>query len=103
MVLYFHLNSNKMTHTHSGVEKGLKKGGNPIEVMGLLLGRPDPKLTHTLIVTDVFPLPIEGFETSVVADDIDVSNHMIALGEVLENTRKEKFMGWYHCKIVLIL
>jgi len=85
-----------MTHTHSGVEKGLKKGGNPIEVMGLLLGRPDPKLTHTLIVTDVFPLPIEGFETSVVADDIDVSNHMIALGEVLENTRKEKFMGWYH-------
>ena len=29
-----------MTHCHSGVEKGVKKGGNPIEVMGLLLGRP---------------------------------------------------------------
>lgn len=85
-----------MTHCHSGVEKGVKKGGNPIEVMGLLLGRPDPTTPHTLIVTDVFPLPIEGFETRVIADDGDVINHMIALGESLENTRKEKFMGWYH-------
>ncbi len=48
------------------------------------------------MVTDVFPLPIEGFETRVIADDGDVINHMIALGESLENTRKEKFMGWYH-------
>lgn len=85
-----------MTHCHSGVEKGVKKGGNPIEVMGLLLGRPDPSTPTTLIVTDVFPLPIEGFETRVIADDGDVINHMIALGESLENTRKEKFMGWYH-------
>jgi COP9 signalosome complex subunit 5 len=85
-----------MTHCHSGVEKGVKKGGNPIEVMGLLLGRPDPNTPKTLVVTDVFPLPIEGFETRVIADDNDVINHMIALGESLENTRKEKFMGWYH-------
>lgn len=85
-----------MTHCHSGVEKGVKKGGNPIEVMGLLLGRPDPQTPHTLVVTDVFPLPIEGFETRVIADDGDVINHMIALGESLETTRKEKFMGWYH-------
>jgi COP9 signalosome complex subunit 5 len=85
-----------MTHCHSGVEKGVKKGGNPIEVMGLLLGRPDPNTPRTLVVTDVFPLPIEGFETRVIADDGDVINHMIALGESLENTRKEKFMGWYH-------
>eukprot|EP00579_Thalassiosira_antarctica_P005931 CAMPEP_0201902234 /NCGR_PEP_ID=MMETSP0902-20130614/54850_1 /ASSEMBLY_ACC=CAM_ASM_000551 /TAXON_ID=420261 /ORGANISM="Thalassiosira antarctica, Strain CCMP982" /LENGTH=397 /DNA_ID=CAMNT_0048436231 /DNA_START=819 /DNA_END=2012 /DNA_ORIENTATION=- len=85
-----------MTHCHSGVEKGVKKGGNPIEVMGLLLGRPDPTTPHTLIVTDVFPLPIEGFETRVIADDDDVVNHMIELGESLELTRKEKFMGWYH-------
>jgi len=86
----------KMTHCQSGVEKGVKKGGNPIEVMGLLLGRPDPLTPHTLVVTDVFALPIEGFETRVIADDQDVVNHMIALGESLENTRKEKFMGWYH-------
>jgi len=85
-----------MTHCHSGVEKGLKKGSNPIEVMGLLLGRPNPSSPKTLIVTDVFPLPIEGFETRVIADDEDVVNHMIALGESLENTRREKFMGWYH-------
>jgi len=85
-----------MTHCHSGVEKGVKKGGNPIEVMGLLLGRPDPQTPRTLVVTDVFPLPIEGFETRVIADDGDVINHMIALGESLEHTRKEKFMGWYH-------
>jgi len=86
----------QMTHCHSGVEKGVKKGGNPIEVMGLLLGRPDPNTPKQLVVTDVFPLPIEGFETRVIADDGDVVNHMIELGESLENTRKERFMGWYH-------
>jgi COP9 signalosome complex subunit 5 len=85
-----------MMHCQSGVEKGISKGGNPIEVMGMLLGRPDPTTPETLIVTDAFPLPIEGFETRVVADDEDVVNHMIALGESLERTRKEKFMGWYH-------
>lgn len=85
-----------MMHCHSGVEKGISKGGNPIEVMGMLLGRPDPNTPHTLVVSDAFPLPIEGFETRVIADDEDVVNHMIALGESLERTRKEKFMGWYH-------
>jgi COP9 signalosome complex subunit 5 len=85
-----------MMHCHSGVEKGMAKGGNPIEVMGMLLGRPDPLTPDTLVVTDAFPLPIEGFETRVIADDENVVNHMIALGESLELTRKEKFMGWYH-------
>jgi COP9 signalosome complex subunit 5 len=85
-----------MMHCHSGVEKGIAKGGNPIEVMGMLLGRPDPLTPDTLVVTDAFPLPIEGFETRVIADDENVVNHMIALGESLEVTRKEKFMGWYH-------
>lgn len=85
-----------MMHCHSGVEKGIAKGGNPIEVMGLLLGRPDPVSPKTLIVTDAFPLPIEGFETRVIADDQAVVNHMIDLNECLEASRKEKFMGWYH-------
>jgi COP9 signalosome complex subunit 5 len=85
-----------MMHCQSGVTKGIKKGGNPIEVMGMLMGRPDPITPRTLVVTDAFPLPIEGFETRVVADDSDVINHMIALGECLEHSRKEKFMGWYH-------
>ena len=85
-----------MMHCASGVTKGLQAGGNPIEVMGLLLGRPDPASPHTLIVTDAFPLPIEGFETRVIADDQAVVNHMIALSNALEESRKEKFMGWYH-------
>mmetsp|Transcript_2339 Transcript_2339/g.5022 ORF Transcript_2339/g.5022 Transcript_2339/m.5022 type:complete len:504 (+) Transcript_2339:218-1729(+) len=85
-----------MMHCQSGVEKGIAQGGNPIEVMGLMLGRPDPHKPTNLIVTDAFPLPIEGFETRVIADDQGVVNHMISLGECLERTRKEKFMGWYH-------
>lgn len=90
-----------MMHCQSGVEKGLRsKGGNPVEVMGLLMGRPDVSSSgsnnKSLIVTDAFPLPVEGFETRVVADDEDVVNHMIALGESTERTRREKFMGWYH-------
>eukprot|EP00977_Amphora_coffeiformis_P008553 scaffold1936_cov154-Amphora_coffeaeformis.AAC.3 len=64
--------------------------------MGMLLGRPDPETPETIVVTDAFPLPIEGFETRVVADDEQVVNHMIALGEALEKTRKERFCGWYH-------
>lgn len=60
--------------------------GNPLEVIGMLLGRPDPSTPHRLVVTDAFPLPIEGFETRVVADDENVVNHMISLGESLETT-----------------
>ena len=85
-----------MMHCASGVQKGIATGGNPIEVMGLLLGRPDPSTPKTLIVTDAFPLPIEGFETRVIADDQNVVNHMIHLHECLERSRNEKFMGWYH-------
>lgn len=127
-----------MTHCASGVEKGIQKGGKPIEVMGLLLGRPwisstssssssstSPESsssnsttssleTHTLLVSDVFPLPIEGFETRVVADDDNVTNYMFALVDSLERQGRsnssssddnndcpgrggdEKFMGWYH-------
>jgi proteasome lid subunit RPN8/RPN11 len=74
----------------------LQTNNVPFSVMGLMLGRPDPHKPTNLIVTDAFPLPIEGFETRVVADDQSVVNHMISLGERLEKTRKEKFMGWYH-------
>jgi len=51
-------------------------------VMGLLLGRPNTEEGGCLVVTDAFPLPIEGFETRVIADDQDVVNYMISLGEV---------------------
>lgn len=90
-----------LSHCQSGVDKGMKQGnGNPIEVMGLLLGKPDTNTedggSGKLIVTDAFPLPIEGFETRVVADDDNVHNHMIMLSDSLESTRQEKVMGWYH-------
>ena len=105
-----------LSHCQSGVDKGRRNGSNPIEVMGLLLGRPhahdlkknessvsdsntennnDKNFTR-LVVTDAFPLPIEGFETRVVADDDHVQNHMIQLTTCLELTRKEKVCGWYH-------
>ena len=71
-------------HSHSGVEKGIKATGTPVEVMGLLLGRPCTEESHALVVTDVFPLPVEGAETRVLADDQEVLNYMIELGESLE-------------------
>jgi COP9 signalosome complex subunit 5 len=83
-------------HCQSGVEKGIKLSGKPIEVMGLLLGRPDIDDPHAFIISDAQALPIEGFETRVVADDENVLNYMIELGESNELSRKERFCGWYH-------
>ena len=85
-----------LSHGQQGVEKGVAKAGKPIEVMGLLLGRPDTQDPQSIVISDALPLPIEGFETRVVADDENVINYMIELGESMELTRKEKFCGWYH-------
>ena len=85
-----------MMHGQQGVENGIRRGGKPIEVMGLLLGRPDTEELNTIVITDAQALPIEGFETKVIADDEDVINYMIELGESLEVSRKERFCGWYH-------
>jgi len=85
-----------MMHGQSGVEKGIKRGGKPIEVMGLLLGRPDVDDPHCLIISDAQALPIEGFETRVLTDDDAVLNYMFTLQEMNEFTRKEIFCGWYH-------
>jgi COP9 signalosome complex subunit 5 len=83
-------------HGQQGVEKGIKLNGKPVEVMGLLLGRPDTEDPTSLIISDAQALPIEGFETKVIADDENVINYMIELGDALEITRKERFCGWYH-------
>ena len=64
--------------------------------MGLLHGHPSPGEPGTLVVTDAFPLPVEGTETTVLADSTEVTNYMIALAETLEATRSSNFMGWYH-------
>lgn len=85
-----------IVHGQSGVEKGIKKNGKPIEVMGLLVGRPDTEDPNCMIISDAQPLPIEGFETRVIADDESTINYMIELSEMIEMTRKERFCGWYH-------
>ena len=81
------------THGQSGVEKGIKKGGKPTEVMGLLLGRPDDTDPHCFLIVDAQALPIEGFETSVVADDAEVQDYQLQLLESNEKTRVENFCG----------
>jgi len=44
-----------LAHATSGVDKGLKQGSRPVEVMGLLLGRPSTGADkHVLIVTDAY-------------------------------------------------
>ena len=85
-----------LTHGQSGVEKGISQSGKPVEVMGLLLGRPDTEDLNSIIITDAMPMPCEGFETRVIVDDENVINYMIDMGESLEMTRHERFCGWYH-------
>lgn len=85
-----------MMHGQSGVDKGVKQNGKPVEVMGMLVGRPDTEDPHSVIISDAQALPIEGFETRVVADDEGVINYMISLGDINELSRKDGFCGWYH-------
>lgn len=50
----------------------------------------------TFIIVQAFPLPIEGTEVRVVADDPMVITYMCQLQDSLDQTRKETFVGWYH-------
>lgn len=85
-----------MIHAQNGVNKGISSGGKPIEVMGLLVGRPDTNDTSSFVITDCHALPAEGFETRVVVDDIEVVNYMISVSDFGELVRKERCCGWYH-------
>lgn len=80
-----------LKHALAGVEKGRKAGTNPVEVMGLMIGKPDG---DSIIVLDACPLPVEGSETRVVADDAQV--YMTKLMDSMELRRREGFVGWYH-------
>ena len=87
-----------LQHAIRGVEKGMaSENGMPHEIMGLIIGRPstDPKDPHYLVVTDAFPLPVDGVETRVEAGD-EAMNFMVGLSDSLELTREECIMGWYH-------
>lgn len=73
------------SHAKAGVEKGLaSKTGLPIEIMGLMTGEIDTENENTLIVTDVAPIPVEGTETSVILDNTDLHNYMIAQSELFD-------------------
>lgn len=80
-----------LKHALSGVEKGRKAGTNPIEIMGLMIGKP---VGNSIVIMDACPLPVQGSETRVVADDAQI--YMLELMESLELRRKEGFIGWYH-------
>lgn len=41
-------------------------------------------LGSLILIGQVFPLPVEGAETKVLADDQEVANYMINLGDLLE-------------------
>lgn len=68
--------------------------GQMNEVMGLMLGRVTPD--GTFIVTDSFPLPVEGTETRVNAG-ASANEFMVTFTENCERVGKaEHVCGWYH-------
>ena len=71
-------------HAIQGVNAGRKKGGLPTEIMGLLVGRPDPDQKGSIVIMDCIELPIEGSETKVVADDEKVLGFMTRMQDRIE-------------------
>ena len=73
--------------------QGRNESWASFEVMGLMVGKAEG---DSIIVMDAYPLPVKGAENSVVADSPEVQEYMIKLMESLENSRVERFVGWYH-------
>lgn len=88
-----------LAHASAGVEQGLKGvgalPGKPKEVMGLLHGHISTDEPGTIVVTDAFELPIEGFETKVEMT-AEAAIYQTVLQTQLEMVRVENFVGWYH-------
>lgn len=69
-----------------------KRGGS-IEVMGMLTGK---IVSSSIIVCDVYPLPVEGTETRVNAQS-EAYEYMVQYLELLKKVgREEHIVGWYH-------
>lgn len=82
-----------LKHSLAGVKKGREgESGQPVEVMGLLVGKPDG---NTIVVVDAYALPVEGIEYKVEAAE-EAQGYMIQLAESLELRRNERCIGWYH-------
>ena len=74
------------------------RSGGSNEIMGLMLGKIDPDDSRgpTMIVMDVFALPVEGTETRVNAQ-ADAYEYMVEfLSVARESGRLENVIGWYH-------
>lgn len=69
------------------------KLGGSIEVMGMLTG----KIVGTsIVVCDVYPLPVEGTETRVNAQN-EAYEYMVQYLDLLKMVqREEHIVGWYH-------
>lgn len=69
-----------------------RSGGN-LEVMGMMLGKVDGA---TMIVMDVFALPVEGTETRVNAQSQAYEYMSTYVNAAKEVGRQENVIGWYH-------
>eukprot|EP00456_Euglypha_rotunda_P070194 TRINITY_DN6211_c0_g1_i23.p1 TRINITY_DN6211_c0_g1~~TRINITY_DN6211_c0_g1_i23.p1 ORF type:complete len:355 (+),score=65.36 TRINITY_DN6211_c0_g1_i23:136-1065(+) len=81
-----------LKHALSGVHEGQKEGGLSLEVMGLLIGKPEGS---TIVVLDAVPLPVKG-EANFVEAGPQIGILQAALSDSIETKRKENFIGWYH-------
>lgn len=69
------------------------KLGGSIEVMGMLTGK---IVRNTIIVMDVYSLPVEGTETRVNAQN-EAYEYMVQYLDLLKSVgREEHIVGWYH-------
>lgn len=81
-----------LEHAKHGVEKGRKRSGMPIEIAGLLIGKIK---NGTFVIFDTLPLPVEGTEAQVVANDGAAIEHPFRALPYIE-ARGMSFIGWYH-------
>ena len=69
------------------------RSGGSLEVMGLMQGK---IAGDTFIVTDAFPLPVEGTETRVNASD-EANEYVVQYLQLCrDNGRLDNAVGWYH-------
>jgi len=74
------------------VHEGQKEGGLSLEVMGLLIGKPEGQ---TIVIMDSVPLPVKG-EANFVEASGKIAQLQAGLMDSMELRRQENFIGWYH-------
>lgn len=69
------------------------KSGGSIEIMGMLTGK---IVGNSIVVMDVYSLPVEGTETRVNAQN-EAYEYMVQYLDMLKSVgREEHIVGWYH-------